>query len=81
MEPGEKKNELGSGPVEFDLLWDTQTEGELGRGTPVCNNCSDQQEILFNPSKFQFQEDTWKILLMESRLWCRFASILCGHSS
>ena len=23
----------------------------------MCNNNSDQQEILFNPSKFQFQED------------------------
>ena len=23
MEPGEKKNELGFGHVEFDLLWDT----------------------------------------------------------
>ena len=81
MEPGEKRSELGSGHVEFDLLWDTWTEGEQRRGTSVCNNCSDQQEILFNPSKFQFQEDTWKILLMESRLWCCFAIILRGHSN
>ena len=45
------------------------------------NNWNDQLEISYNHSKFQFQEDTWKILLMESRLWCCFTSFLCGHSN